>query len=227
MLALFQLTLRGTIFIYQGQEIGMSNFDFKSLNQVNDVESHNLNKLMKKMFIPGFLRWKWIKVSSRDNGRTPMQWDDGENAGFSTIERNNSSGSKPSGSLAKPWLGINANYKYINYASQKKDPASVLNFYKKLIRLRQRSDCLKYGEFVPVHADSRLMVYQRRLEDEIYTVALNFSSRKLKLPENTAALLTGALLIDSAGRGDLNGPDKGSVVLLPWEGVLFRNIVEE
>jgi oligo-1,6-glucosidase len=99
MLALLELSLKGTPFLYQGQEIGMTNFDYKSLTEVNDVESHGLNRLMKKMHIPGFLRWKWIKASSRDNARTPMQWDGGENAGFSKV---------------KPWLGINANYKYIN-----------------------------------------------------------------------------------------------------------------
>ncbi|MCL2214372.1 MAG: alpha-glucosidase [Treponema sp.] len=105
MLALFQLTLRGTLFIYQGQEIGMTNFDFNSIDELDDVESHGLNKLMKKFLIPAFLRWKWIKASSRDNARTPMQWDDGDNAGFSK---------------GKPWLGVNRNYKYINRALQKK-----------------------------------------------------------------------------------------------------------
>jgi oligo-1,6-glucosidase len=205
MLALLELTLRGTPFIYQGQEIGMTNFDYKSLAEVNDVESHGLNRLMKKMRIPGFLRWKWIKASSRDNARTPMQWDDGKNAGFTS---------------AKPWLGINANYKYINYESQKANPASVLNFYKALISLRQKSDCLKYGEFIPLFAglrevrDDGLMFYQRRLGDEVYTVGLNFSSRKKKLPKKTA--LQGTLIISSTGRTELNG------YLLPWEGVLIE-----
>jgi len=200
MLALMGLTLRGTIFIYQGQEIGMTNFDFKSLNEVNDVESHSLNKLMKKMHIPGFLRWKWIKVSSRDNARTPMQWDDGGNSGFSKT---------------KPWLGINSNYKYINYAAQKNDPASVLNFYKTLIALRQKSECLKSGEFLPLYAGNRLMIYQRKLEDEIYTIALNFSSKKVKLPETAVKALNGTLVICNTDR---TSPIED---LLPWEGVLI------
>jgi len=199
MLALMGLTLRGTIFIYQGQEIGMTNFDFKSLDEVNDVESHSLARLMKKMRIPGFLRWRWIKASSRDNARTPMQWDDGENAGFGK---------------AKPWLGINSNYRHINYASQKNNPASVLNFYKTLITLRQKSECLKSGEFTPLHADNRLIFYQRKLGDEVYTVALNFSSREVKLPEKVAEVLRGSIIIANTGREKTDG------VLRPWEGLL-------
>ena len=202
MLAILELTLRGTPFIFQGQEIGMTNFDFKSLDEVNDVESHSLNRLMKKMHIPGFLRWKWIKASSRDNARTPMQWDGGENAGFSA---------------AKPWLGINRNYRCINHASQKNDPASILNFYKKLIALRQKSECLKSGEFVPVCAGKRLMVYRRKLGDETYTIALNFSCRKAVLPKDTAVFFNTPPLASNTGRTDLEG------FLLPWEGVLIKN----
>ena len=202
MLALLELTLRGTPFIYQGQEIGMTNFDFKSLDEVNDVESHSLNKLMKKYRIPGFLRWKWIKASSRDNARTPMQWDSSENAGFSK---------------AKPWLGINSNYRYINCESQRSDPGSILNFYKTLIGLRQKTKCLKQGEFLPLYADTRLLVYQRKLENDVYTVALNFSSGTAKLPKEAAALVSsGNVVISNTDRTTFDGR------LLPWEGVLVK-----
>ena len=180
----------------------MTNFDFKSLDEVNDVESHSLDRLMKKMHIPGFLRWRWIKASSRDNARTPMQWDGAENAGFSRI---------------KPWLGVNRNYRYINYASQKHDPSSVLVFYKTLVALRQKSECLKTGEFIPLFADVRLMIYQRKLGNETYTVALNFSSRKAALPKTAAAFFGSAPLISGTGRTEMNG------ILLPWEGVVVKN----
>jgi len=198
MLALMELTLRGTPFIFQGQEIGMTNFDFKSLDEVNDVESHGFNKLMKKMHIPGFLRWSWIKASSRDNARTPVQWDGTGNAGFSKV---------------KPWLGVNSNYRYINYASQKNNPASVLSFYKTLIALRQKTECLRHGEFIPFYADNSLMIYHRKLGDEMYTVALNFSSHKKKLP---AAGVSGTPLISNTSRETLNGK------ILPWEGILIK-----
>ncbi|MCL2070290.1 MAG: alpha-glucosidase [Treponema sp.] len=206
MLALMELTLKGTVFIYQGQEIGMTNFDFKSLDELDDVMSHGLSKLMKKMFIPGFLRWRWIKASSRDNARTPMQWDSGENAGFSKV---------------KPWLGVNTNYRYINYASQKNDPASILNFYKSFIAIRKNSECLKFGKFLPVYGDRYLMVYQRlitgtRLGEELYTVALNFSSRERKLPGKLLGLLSGEVFISNTGRTLMEGK------LLPWEGLLLK-----
>ena len=199
LLALFHLTLRGTPFIYQGQEIGMTNFDFRALDEVNDVESHSLNRLMIKMHIPAFLRWRWIKVSSRDNARTPMQWDDGEYAGFSKV---------------KPWVGINKNYRHINYESQKKDPASVLNFYKTLIALRQTNECLKFGEFFPLYGDNRIMIYQRKLGDEKFYVALNFSSRKLKLSKNVLGFLQGKIIVTNTGRKELDA------LLLPWEAAL-------
>ena len=201
MLALLLLTLRGTPFIFQGQEIGMTNFDFKSLKEVNDVESRSLDTLMKKMHIPGFLRWRWIKASSRDNSRTPVQWSGEENAGFSTV---------------KPWLGINSNYRYINYESQKNNPSSVLSFYKTLIAIRQKNRCLKYGEFVPVYGDKSLMLYQRKLGDEVYAIALNFSSRRIKLPKKAAEFLTGTEIISAAGAASPPG------VLLPWYGVLIK-----
>ena len=201
MLALFQTTLRGTLFIYQGQEIGMTNFDLKKIDELNDVVSHGLNKLMKKLFIPGFIRWKWIKASSRDNARTPMQWNDSENAGFSR---------------GKPWLRVNSNYKYINYESQKNDPDSILSFYKKLIALRKENKCLVYGEFIPVYAGSRLMIYQRKFNNETYTAALNFSSYNVKPPEKYKHYLSGGQVISASGC-------KQESIIFPWDGILIRN----
>jgi len=201
MLALFELTLRGTPFIFQGQEIGMTNFDFESLDDIDDVLSHGLNGLMKKLRIPGFLRWKWLKASSRDNARTPVQWDASENAGFSG---------------ARPWLGVNGNYRHINYAAQKDDPDSVLNFYKNIISLRKSTECLVHGEFAPLYADNRVMIYRRELGDESYTVALNFSFRDVKLPKRAAGFLGGAVVVSTSGRRETEGR------LPPWEGVLLK-----
>jgi len=205
MLALFQLTLRGTLFIYQGQEIGMTNFDFKSIDELNDVVSHGFNNLMKRFRIPANLRWKWIKASSRDNARTPMQWEDSKNAGFSK---------------SKPWLGVNSNYKYINYASQKKDTDSILNFYKKIIALRKNNKCLIYGDFFPIYADDRLMIYQRKLESETYTIVLNFSSKNIKVPKKFNAVLSGTMVSASGEKMDYSN---SVYSLLPWDGVLIKN----
>ncbi|MCL2758891.1 MAG: alpha-glucosidase [Treponema sp.] len=201
MLALFQLTLRGTPFIFQGQEIGMTNFDFKSLDEVNDVESHGLDKLMKKFFIPKSLRWKWIKASSRDNARTPMQWDKTPNAGFTD---------------GKPWLRVNKNYRFINRASQKEDADSVLNFYKKMITIRKNNNCLIHGEFIPVYADNRIMIYQRRLEQEQYIVALNFSSYMVRFPKKLEGLFSGTFITSASG-------ERSYGCLYPWDGMIIKN----
>jgi len=206
MLALFELTLRGTPFIYQGQEIGMTNFDFESFDDLDDVVSHGLNRLMKKLLISKLLRWKWIKASSRDNARTPMQWDESEHAGFSKV---------------KPWLGINGNYKIINYASQKNDVDSILNFYKELIALRKNIKCLVYGEFIPVFADNRIIIYQRKLDDDIYTTALNFSPKAVKIPKKYSGLFSGTQLI--AASGETLQKDAAAVTLPAWDGLLIKN----
>ncbi|MDR0721011.1 MAG: alpha-glucosidase [Treponema sp.] len=201
-LGLLELTLKGTPFIYQGQEIGMTNFDFTDPEKLNDVESRNLDTLMKKMHIPAFLRWKWIKASSRDNARTPMQWNSGANAGFTT---------------GIPWLGINSNYTRINYEGQKHSPDSILSFYKKIIKLRLESECLKKGDFIPLYADTHIMAYQRRLNNETYTMLINLSAKAQKLPPKLDNAAAGAVIVSAAGRTNLEG------MLFAWEGALLKS----
>jgi glycosidase len=132
-----------------------------------------------------------------------MQWSAGRNAGFTG---------------GCPWLGINGNYKQINYESQKNDPASILNFYKMLIRLRLQSPCLMEGSFRPLYGDSRIMIYSRELGNETYTAALNFSGREIRLGSVPAALIkaAGRVAVSNTGRTEA---DKR---LLPWEGLLFK-----
>lgn len=205
LLAVLKLTLRGTPFIYQGQEIGMTNFDFTGFEQLNDVESHNLNALMKKLHFPEWLRWKWIRVSSRDNARTPMQWSAEAGAGFTQ---------------GKPWLGINGNYTRINRAAQAGDPGSVLNCYKKLIALRAGSETLKYGAFEPLYSRGGLIVYRRKREGESYTIALNFSRKPVKLRADIPKPLGDTLIFTNAG--DQGGGKTGAV--LPWEALILRGV---
>ena len=211
LLATLLFTLRGTPFIYQGQEIGMANFDFTSLDQVKDIETHNLNRLMKKLFIPGRLRWKWLRISSRDNARTPYQWSGGPGAGFSAGE---------------PWLGINANYKRLNFASQQNDPGSVLSYYKKMIRLRKSSETLKYGGFRPLLAANTLLMYRREPGQEgtgsaaeTYTAVFNFSPRRIKLSGKARALLKGEIAATSIGRTVW---DTLQTTLEGWEALLVK-----
>jgi len=241
------LTLRGTCFIYQGQEIGMTDFDFKSLDQLDDVESHRVNDLLK--FLPYDVRWWLIRTASRDNARTPMQWDATPNAGFTT---------------GQPWLGVNSNFRWLNYARQDHDPRSVLNFYRRMVRLRAASPTLSQGGFEPVYADRDVMVYRRtpaagtsdpafsqrrwgddppnpprslrspdqgqgRWDDPAYTVWLNFSGRTQKLAQPWLA--TAMVLTDTPTSTGVHPPicvasntgrRRLDGVLLPWEAVVIR-----
>lgn len=146
LLAMLLLTLRGTPFIYQGQEIGMTNADFTSLDRLDDIESHNVDAMLARAKLPAGLRWWIIKSSSRDNARTPMQWDASPGAGFST---------------GTSWLPITKNAGWLNLAAQVDDPNSVLSFYKALIKLRGKTPALRDGEFEPVYSDRAVMVFRR------------------------------------------------------------------
>ncbi len=195
LLATMEFTLRGTPFVYQGQEIGMTNFDFTDLSQLNDVESRNIDALMKKLNIPAKTRWKWIREASRDNGRTPVQWTAGPNAGFTA---------------GTPWLGVNGNHTRVNYAAQEGDPDSVLTYYKKMIALRAGSEALKYGNFAPLFANRRVMAYARRLGSERYVTLLNFSPKPVK------AAFTGEVTVSNTGISEYRGR------LSPWEAVVLK-----
>lgn len=188
------LTLRGTPYIYQGQEIGMTNFDFTDMAQIQDVESHNIYRLAKRLHIPASYRWRMIRTASRDNARTPMQWSSDENAGFTT---------------GKPWLGVNRNHTHINVAAQKNDPHSIRSFYKTLIALRAQSDVLKYGEFRLVAAARHLMVYDRVQDGKSMRVLLNFSKRILKVPAQ------GRFVLSNYERSGYDG------TLSPYEAVIL------
>ncbi len=187
------LTLRGTPYIYQGQEIGMTNFDFTGMEQIKDVESHNIYRMAKRLHIPARLRWRMIQATSRDNARTPVQWNDSHNAGFTT---------------GKPWLSINQNYPRINVASQMKAPDSVRSYYKTMIATRAGSDVLKFGLFVPVKISKHLFIYKREFNGQSLMVMLNFSSHIQKIS------FTGNVVLSSYGRKNYDG------ILQPYEAVL-------
>lgn len=197
LIATMQLTLRGTPFLYQGQEIGMTNFDFTDLSQLDDVESHNINHLMRSLGIPPRTRWEWIRTASRDNARTPMQWENTPGAGFTT---------------GTPWLGINNNYTRINYSDQKADPNSILQYYKKMIALRAESDTLKYGDFLPLYAKDGVIAYGRELGNERYIAILNFSGA------NARARYPGEVVASNMNRTSYNGD------LAPYEAVVLKEV---
>lgn len=180
MLATAMYLLRGTPFLYQGEEIGMTNFPFTQASQLRDVESINLLSQAKA---EGREDWAWngIMRKGRDNARTPMQWDGTRNGGFSAGE---------------PWIEIIPNYKKINVQAAMADEHSILHYYRRLIALRGNSDTLKYGDFrllLPEHP--QLFAYCRTYREEQILVCCNFSSDPVGLPEEIQGeplLCTGA-----------------------------------
>jgi glycosidase len=131
-----------------------------------------------------------------------MQWSAAPNAGFST---------------GKPWLAVNRNYTQINYEAQKDESDSVLNFYKRLIKLRRGSDVLKYGAFTPVYAKGSVIAYRRTLPAAACTVILNFSGKTVTLPPELAGLFPGAAVVSNTGRAGTAGK------LEAWEGFLINH----
>ncbi|MCL2425724.1 MAG: alpha-glucosidase [Oscillospiraceae bacterium] len=200
LLATMQFTMRGSMFMYQGQEIGMTNFDFTEMSQIDDLETLGVDELLRSVRVPEFLRKKWIMPCSRDNSRTPMQWNAGPGAGFTTGE---------------PWLGINKNYVNINYEEQRQRAGSIYNYYRNLIRLRASSETFKYGDFAPVYSDKKVIAYTRTTHGvEQYTVILNFSSDSVTIPFEGS--MVGTVAVTNIGRKTYDGS------LSPWEAVVLK-----
>lgn len=216
MLALILLTLRGTPFIYQGQEIGMTNGEFTSISEFRDVEAHTVWAISRKLKFPRWLRMKMLQTTSRDNARTPMQWTDSPNGGFS---------SQPS---TTPWLKVNSNCATINVASQKEEADSLLNWYKQLIQLRKIIPQLIGGTFTLLYQDKHIYAYKRSLSsladsgDKIAIVVLNYSSKTRSYPAPLAQILKSldnAKILASVYPDTTNLPPYGAFLLEAVEKV--------
>ena len=164
--------LRGLPFIYQGQEIGMENLDFHTIDEIDDISTLDEYKVAREAGLSDEEALSVASAFSRDNARTPVQWDDGANAGFTT---------------GKPWLKVNPNYKQINVQAQVNDEDSVLAFYKKLTRLRKSEEykeTIVYGQLIPyLEEEKNLIAYFRKGEKTLLVLA-NFQKdpRKVQLP---------------------------------------------
>jgi oligo-1,6-glucosidase len=165
--------MQGTPYIYQGEELGMTNAPFSALNDFRDLESLNAYQefVVEKKTISHDAMLKFLRAKSRDNARTPMQWTDGSAAGFTS---------------GTPWIMVNPNYSEINAQEQMQRSNSVFAFYKTLIKLRKLMDIITLGNFELLEAfDPDLFVYTRRHELEALFVVCNFShnERTYALPE--------------------------------------------
>ena len=172
MLATMYICQSGTPFIYQGQEIGMTNPRIPSIDRYKDVSSFNNYAMFKKLHIPEKITMKFCMYASRDNARTPMHWDSSKNAGFTTAD--------------KPWFEINPNYTEINVKAESENEDSILNYYKKLLRFRKENDIVKYGDYDTVKTKGKIFAYTRKLEGEKMLVVCSFSEKPIefKAPDN-------------------------------------------
>ena len=192
------MTLRGTPYIYQGDEIGMTNISYPSIDDYNDVESLNAWKAAKKngANMDEFL--KAIHWQSRDNARTPMQWTNKINGGFTA---------------GNPWIKLNKNYKEINVENSEKDENSILNYYRKMISFRKKNSTLVYGSFkdlLPKH--DKLFLYERQYNEEQFLIIHNFSDSNTKWKnENTKYMLV-----------ESNYKSSSEEKLSPWESRIYK-----
>lgn len=197
-LATLLLTLRGTPFLYEGEEIGMTNFDFPDMEKVRDVESINIWNMGKRLHLPYGLRWRMIKTKSRDNARTPMQWDDSINGGFSA---------------GMPWLSVNGNYPRINVKRQEDDHGSVLSYYRKLIAFRNGSRVLQEGDFTELYRKNGVYAYRRACDGEALTVVISLAEGERKNPAS------GEVVCSNYGR------ETAPARLAPYEALVLREVV--
>ena len=205
MLATCLHMMQGTPYVYQGEELGMTNVYFDKLEDYRDIESINFfTELTEAGLMTPEYMMKCLMLRSRDNARTPMQWDDSEQAGFTDGES---------------WIKVNPNYKEINAAQQLEDPNSIFYYYQKLIRLRKEKDIIVYGGFEPLYRDDeQIFAYIRRQEQEKLLTVCNFSDKnaEMEIPEE----FKGAeCLITNLDRTVF----EGKIVLKPYEAfVLYK-----
>ena len=195
---------RGTPYIYQGQELGMSNFPFTSIEQFADIESINYYEESVAMGEDPEAVMASLRARSRDNGRTPMQWDASPHAGFTT---------------GRPWLPVHPNFQEVNAASQVDDPTSVFSYYRDLIRLRHDEPVVALGDFTLDEPDhSQLFAFTRRHDGEELRVVANFSGEVAEVPPRLRRATADSPIV----LANVEGPHD-STTLEPWEArVLLR-----
>lgn len=192
MLALCLHLMQGTPYIYQGEELGMTNAPFAAIEDCRDIESRNAyrERVGSGQATPEEMM-RYIRRFGRDNARTPMQWDDSPNAGFTEGE---------------PWLAVNPNHREINAAAQEEDPDSVLQFYRRLIALRKQHEIIVYGHYELLGPeDDRLFCYLRRLHGKQLLVACNFTGETVDFAP-PAPFGPGTPLLLGNYPGDGSGP---------------------
>ncbi|CEQ17763.1 alpha-glucosidase [Paraclostridium sordellii] len=205
-LGLMYFMQEGTPFIYQGQEIGMTNVEFENIEDYNDVKTKNNYYLGLESGESHENLMKRAWRLSRDNSRTPMQWDDSNFGGFSK---------------SKPWININPNYKTINVKNQINDEYSILNFYKTMIKIRKSNEALIYGEYkLILEDDKNIYAYKRVLGSDEFIIITNMSNEKVMCNYKDIKLNYENLVI--ANLKVKNHETTNSIELKPWECRMYK-----
>lgn len=206
-LALCVHMMQGTPYIYEGEELGMTNYPFEKLEDFRDVESINaFNELTSTGVIPADDMLKYLRYKSRDNARTPMQWEDAANAGFSA---------------GTPWIAVNPNFREINAAEQLAREDSVFHFYRKLVALRHSHEIIAYGRYQLILEDHpQVYAYTREWKCRRLLVVCNLTGNATTA-ELPAEFRSGNMLISNYDNTNLNE----HMVLRPWEA--FAVLMEE
>lgn len=204
MLATLLHGMKGTPYIYQGEELGMTNVRFDDINDYNDIESLNMYKdRLSKGYSHNEIM-ESIYAKGRDNARTPMQWDDSENAGFTT---------------GTPWLAVNKNYDKINAKQCLQDEKSIFNHYKKLIDIRKNNDTIIYGDYkLLCEDDENIFAYVRELNGDKILVVCNFYDKDVEFKFDGDFNYSKVLL------SNYNDSSKmiEKLKLRPYEAVMYR-----
>lgn len=203
MLALYLYGLKGTPFLYQGEELGMTNVKFPSIKDYKDIEIINMYNEKIAEGVDEKEIMESIYAKGRDNARTPMQWNDDANGGFTK---------------GTPWLGVNDNYKEINVEKEMKDDNSVLQFYRKLIKIRKSVLCIREGNYIPVLGeDEDIAAYTRNIDGQSILIIANFHNctKKISLPEFKAK----NILASNYNRTDMDLKD---VIFKPYEAIMLE-----
>lgn len=192
---------KGTPFVYQGEELGMTNMPFESIDDFRDIESLNHYAEATGRGVPPAEVVAGMRAASRDNARTPMQWSAGQHAGFTD---------------GTPWIAVNPNHVHVNAEAQRGVEGSVFEHYRRLVALRRRGGVVVHGDFEPLDPDDpQVFAFLRRLGDEWLAVVANLSSRARRVPLVAGFGAGGELLLRNLGTG--TGPE-----LDPWEARVYR-----
>ena len=195
--------MQGTPYVYQGEELGMCNAYFDDLADYRDIESLNAYRELTEICgVSHEEMMGYLKRVSRDNARTPMQWDDSKNAGFTT---------------GTPWIKVNPNYIHVNAKQQVGDPDSVFSYYQKLIRLRHENEIIVYGDYELLEPENEeLFIYTRTLGGERLMVLCNFTDRDVVIPASVTGQITDAQIMIC------NYVGKMESLLRPYEARVYR-----